>query len=153
MKVGETVTLTPSATPEGAMLKGLVWSSSDEEIATVDENGVVTALKEGTATIKVSNVAGLEATCKVTVKGKAEQPDVDQEAPTAPGKLSKAEVTKDSIQIRWKKSKDNVGVEGYEIFLNGVSIKKVSEDTTYVMISHLLAGQEYQSTGKAYDAA
>ena len=135
------------------MLKGLVWSSSDEEIATVDENGVVTALKEGTATIKVSNVAGLEATCKVTVKGKAEQPDVDQEAPTAPGKLSKAEVTKDSIQIRWKKSKDNVGVEGYEIFLNGVSIKKVSEDTTYVMISHLLAGQEYQSTGKAYDAA
>ena len=111
LKVGETVTLTPSATPEGAMLKGLVWSSSDEEIATVDENGVVTALKEGTATIKVSNVAGLEATCKVTVKGKAEQPDVDQEAPTAPGKLSKAEVTKDSIQIRWKKSKDNVGVD------------------------------------------
>lgn len=53
---------------------------------------------------------------------------MDQEAPTAPGKLSKAEVTKDSIQIRWKKSKDNVGVEGYEIFLNGVSIKKVSAD-------------------------
>ena len=49
---------------------------------------------------------------------------MDKEAPTAPGKLSKAEVTKDSIQIRWKKSKDNVGVEGYEIFLNGVSIKK-----------------------------
>ena len=153
LKVGETVTLTPSATPEGAMLKGLVWSSSDEEIATVDENGVVTALKEGTATIKVSNVAGLEATCKVTVKGKAEQPDVDQEAPTAPGKLSKAEVTKDSIQIRWKKSKDNVGVEGYEIFLNGVSIKKVSADTTSVMISNLLAGTEYQITVKAYDAA
>ena len=153
LKVGETVTLTPSATPEGAMLKGLVWSSSDEEIATVDENGVVTALKEGTATIKVSNVAGLEATCKVTVKGKAEQPDVDKEAPTAPGKLSKAEVTKDSIQIRWKKSKDNVGVEGYEIFLNGVSIKKVSADTTSVMISNLLAGTEYQITVKAYDAA
>lgn len=133
--------------------QGLVWSSSDEEIATVDENGVVTALKEGTATIKVSNVAGLEATCKVTVKGKAEQPDVDKEAPTAPGKLSKAEVTKDSIQIRWKKSKDNVGVEGYEIFLNGVSIKKVSADTTSVMISNLLAGTEYQITVKAYDAA
>ena len=119
----------------------------------VDENGVVTALKEGTATIKVSNVAGLEATCKVTVKGKAEQPDVDKEAPTAPGKLSKAEVTKESIQIRWKNSKDNVGVEGYEIFLNGVSIKKVSADTTSVMISNLLAGTEYQITVKAYDAA
>ncbi len=153
LKVGETVTLTPSATPEGAMLKGLVWNSSDEEIATVDENGVVTALKDGTATIKVSNAAGLEATCKVTVKGKAEQPDVDKEAPTAPDKLSKAEVTKDSIQIRWKKSKDNVEVKGYEIFLNGVSIKKVSADTTSVMISNLLAGTEYQITVKAYDAA
>ena len=78
---------------------------------------------------------------------------MDKEAPTAPGKLSKAEVTKDSIQIRWKKSKDNVGVEGYEIFLNGVSIKKVSADTTSVMISNLLAGTEYQITVKAYDAA
>lgn len=151
--VGAKYAIIPVIEPYDAENKNVTYLSSDPTVATVDENGVVTALKEGTATIKVSNVAGLEATCKVTVKGKAEQPDVDKEAPTAPGKLSKAEVTKDSIQIRWKKSKDNVGVEGYEIFLNGVSIKKVSADTTSVMISNLLAGTEYQITVKAYDAA
>ncbi len=66
------------------MLKGsCVWSSSDEEIATVDENSVVTALKEGNSndqSIQCSRIRGnLQSHCK----GKAEQPDVDQEAPTA----------------------------------------------------------------------
>ena len=48
----------------------LVWSSSDETVVKVDENGKVTALKAGTATITVKATAGettVEATCKVTV--------------------------------------------------------------------------------------
>ena len=44
------------------------WSSSNNKVAKVDQNGVVTALKKGTAKITVKTTKGKKATCKVTVK-------------------------------------------------------------------------------------
>ncbi len=60
--------------PEEATNKKVVWSSSDEKIAKVDENGKVTAIKEGQATI-TAKVEGtdLTATCKVNVTKKVEE--------------------------------------------------------------------------------
>lgn len=47
----------------------LLWTSSNPEIAQVDEQGVITALKSGSAKITVSTGDGAaKATCKVTVK-------------------------------------------------------------------------------------
>ncbi len=53
--------------------EGITWKSSDEEIATVSESGLVTGVKAGTATITVS-VPGFEddLTCAVTVVEKGE---------------------------------------------------------------------------------
>ena len=65
---GGKVTLVATVTPENAKDKSLTWSSSNEGIATVDANGNVTAVKEGTATITVTTTdGGHTATAKVTV--------------------------------------------------------------------------------------
>ncbi|WP_310603376.1 Ig-like domain-containing protein [Anaerosporobacter sp.] len=46
----------------------ITWSSSNKKVATVDKNGVVTAVKKGSVTITVTTANGKKATCKVTVK-------------------------------------------------------------------------------------
>ncbi|MDE7461505.1 MAG: leucine-rich repeat protein, partial [Paramuribaculum sp.] len=70
LTTGATAQLSASITPENATYKSVTWSSSDTEVATVSEVGVVTALKAGSATITVSTVNGLKATCTVTVTPK-----------------------------------------------------------------------------------
>ncbi|MCY9547274.1 Ig-like domain-containing protein [Lysinibacillus xylanilyticus] len=61
--------LTATVLPENATNKKVVWTSSDDSIATVDQNGNVTALREGQAiiTAKVENTE-LVATATVIVK-------------------------------------------------------------------------------------
>lgn len=68
LKVGETTTLTATIKPENASNKKVIWSSSNGEIATV-KDGVVTAIKEGEATItaKTEN-GGKTASCSITVE-------------------------------------------------------------------------------------
>ena len=64
---GKTRTLTATVMPSNANDKTVSWSSSDTEVATVDDSGTVTAIKEGTATI-TAQVGGRTAECVVTVK-------------------------------------------------------------------------------------
>ena len=52
---GQTVTLVPTITPENATNKNVTWTSSDNSVATVDENGVVTGVAGGTCTIIRTN--------------------------------------------------------------------------------------------------
>ena len=67
VKVGESVTLSATVTPEDATDKTITWSSSDEKVATVD-GGKVTGVAEGTATITATTKSGDKtATCTVTV--------------------------------------------------------------------------------------
>ncbi len=68
---GESSTVSASSVqPDNANDKSVVWSSSDEEIATVDQTGKITAVSKGTATIKgtANDGSGKYATCSVTVK-------------------------------------------------------------------------------------
>ena len=67
LEVGETFSLAATIYPENTTDKSLAWSSSDAAVASVDENGVVTAVAVGSCVITATcgEVAG---TCAITVK-------------------------------------------------------------------------------------
>lgn len=65
LSVGETAQLTATVKPDDATDKTVVWSSSDESVVKVD-NGKVTALKIGSATV-TATAASFSVSCKVTV--------------------------------------------------------------------------------------
>lgn len=66
---GEHAQIVVTVLPENATNKTIAWSSSDERVATVDSEGVVSLLKEGTATITASSTdeSGVSASCNITV--------------------------------------------------------------------------------------
>ena len=64
---GETFKLNATVSPDNATDKAVIWSSSDAGIASV-EDGVVTAIKAGSASITAaSRDGGAKASCSVTV--------------------------------------------------------------------------------------
>lgn len=65
-----TAQLTYTVAPEEALADNVTYTSSDEAVATVDAEGNVTAVADGTATITV-DVNGVTAECEVTVSTKA----------------------------------------------------------------------------------
>ena len=69
LKENKSTALTVTVLPENATNKNVEWDSSEKSVTTVD-NGVVTALKAGTAVITVRTVDGSDktATCTVTVR-------------------------------------------------------------------------------------
>ena len=71
---GETITLKATFSPKKPSIKKVTYRSSNKAVATVSSNGVVSCKKAGTATITAEAADGSKkkATCKVTVKKKAE---------------------------------------------------------------------------------
>lgn len=66
MSKGSSTTLSAWVYPENATDKTVTWSSSDNAVASVDQNGMVTALSAGNATI-TAEAGGKQATCHVVV--------------------------------------------------------------------------------------
>ena len=66
---GQTQKLTATVAPANATNKAVTWKTSDKNVATVSENGLVTAVGGGDATITCTakDGSGVKATCKVTV--------------------------------------------------------------------------------------
>jgi len=69
LKVGESEKLQPTITPSNADNKKVIWTSSDSNVATVDTEGNVTAVKAGQVTITATSEdnSDVKATCAVTV--------------------------------------------------------------------------------------
>ena len=77
IKPGDKLQLTASVLPEGSP-QGVTWSSSNAEVALVDEAGLVTAIAEGTAVVTATSSAdsSKSASCTVTVTASAPLPVV-----------------------------------------------------------------------------
>ena len=69
LKATETVTLKATVSPENATNKNISWSSDKTDVATVDENGNVSANSVGTATI-TATADGVTEECTIIVEEK-----------------------------------------------------------------------------------
>lgn len=66
--VSETVNLVATVLPQNAANTNIIWSSSDESVATVSASGLVTGIRTGSVVISVTTSdGGMIATCAVTV--------------------------------------------------------------------------------------
>ncbi|MEL6811012.1 MAG: YCF48-related protein [Bacteroidota bacterium] len=80
-------------------------------------------------------------------------PDIasDTQAPTAPTNLVASNIAATSVDLDWTASTDNIGVTGYEVFQDGVSIATVPD------VNHSVTGltpaTTYDFTVRAFDAA
>lgn len=76
MEIGDKGNLAAEITPSNATNKKVTWTSSDENIVSIDENGIITAKSKGTAEITVTTEDGAKvAKCKVTVSEKTNTDD------------------------------------------------------------------------------
>lgn len=76
MYPNDTLQLVPTVGPNSATNQSVYWTSNNEEVAIVDENGLVTAISIGGATITATAAdgSGVIATCSITVVAKPATP-------------------------------------------------------------------------------
>ena len=140
-----TALLTPIIQPEDVTDIKLIWSSSDESIVTVDENGNIKAIKEGTAIITVMTSDGIHtASCKVIVSKeviKAESIKISGlNVVTVGGTINlTAKVSPDNAtnkSVNWTSSNNRVATVDSSGYVRGISAGKVTITATTVDGGH-----------------
>ena len=86
--IGDVGILSASVLPQNAADPGVFWWSSNTSVASVDQDGVITALAEGTAVITVQASNGLTDTCIITVTKKAQKPLITGISQDGNGKIT-----------------------------------------------------------------
>lgn len=135
LEKNQSATLKVKYTPEDTTdSKTVKWESSDATVAKVDQNGKVTALKDGTATIKAT-VGKFTAECAVTVNAKLTGIKVTPDKVTVEkGQTANLSVaylpvdTTDEKAVTWKSENENVAT----VDANGV-VTAVAGGTTKIV--------------------
>ncbi len=78
LKIGQNQQLYANVLPSDAQDRSVIWSSSDDTIVSVDANGLVTAIKEGIATITALARDGYGATGQAIVTVGTNLPELEQ---------------------------------------------------------------------------
>lgn len=118
-------------------------------------DGICCSYGNGSYTLRDANnnviATGGDFGSSESVQYCTEAGEADTQAPSAPSNISAAEVTTNSASIAWSASSDNVGVTGYDLYVNG-SLKGSTSTTSYT-VSGLAASTTYTVSVKAKDAA
>ena len=128
--VGQTIALTAEYTPDTTTLKEVTWSSLDEKTATVDENGVVTALARGNARIVAVSKDGskIRANLSIRVVQNPEEITLDKtELTVAAGKNAMLRATvlpknADDRNVLWSSTDESVATVNNQGRVNGIAL-------------------------------
>ena len=77
--------------------------------------------------------------------------NTDTEAPTPPTNVSLNNITENSINVSWTASTDNIGVTGYNVYVDGVLTAQTFSSITDKTISNLSTNTDYNFTIVAKD--
>jgi endonuclease I/chitodextrinase len=100
--------------------------------------------------VKAKDAAGNNSAASSTINPTTSAA-ADTTAPTAPTSLASSNITSSSLTLTWTASTDNVGVTGYDVYMN--STLKTSVTGTTASITGLAASTTYSFYVKAKDAA
>ena len=129
--IGETDQLSFTVTPADATVKDVVWSVTPSDVASVDANGVLTALKAGDATVRAAakDASGKFAEFQIIVYNVVEDMELTGNADMKVGdsqmlKLNvKTENTKESFT--WTSSDESVATVSESGLVNAIGAGKV----------------------------
>ncbi len=135
-----TVNLTATVTPENATDKTVTWSSGDETIATVDSNGVVKGIKEGTTKITATANGGTNVKAEVSVTVTAASVAVTKVSITESSNVAKGETKQFKAKVEpdnatnktvtWKSADEKIATVNAEGKVTGVAAGKVKITAT-----------------------
>ncbi|MFB6732704.1 lytic polysaccharide monooxygenase [Bacillus mobilis] len=110
---------------------------------------------EYTYTVKAVDASGNISKESTALKVKTTEETPDTEAPTQPKGLHSMGTTASSVDLMWSPSKDNIGVDHYDIYreISGEMKKVGTSNTTSYMDKNLLANTTYKYIVKAVDIA
>jgi hypothetical protein len=151
--VGATDTLKAEVFPAGATNKSVTWTSDDIAVATVDANGVVTAVATGTATITATSVANTEkkATCVITVSGSYSISLNADSLRIASGStqtlVATIDPSDDSQTVSWSSSNNGVATVTADGAVTGVAAG------TATITAELASGAKAECTVEVVDAS
>lgn len=138
----------------------LVFDAGSLSNSAVNGNISISSSATGTTRMRVSmKYNGAQTECESFSYGEVEDYTVsfsgstggDTEAPTAPTSLTASNITQTAADLSWTASTDNVGVTGYDVYVDG-SLDGSTSSTNY-SLSGLSAGTTYSVSVKAKDAA
>ena len=136
LTVGNTAVLELRAVPETYMMKGeVIWSSSDPSVVTVDEKGIASGVKEGTASVTAA-VDGKEARCDITVVSEVTSFSIDPaQADMVVGDILqlKAVTVPDGIdgEVLWSSSDESVAAVSAAGEVSAVSAGNVTVTASF----------------------